>query len=147
MISREESPIQGDEDTARHTLTLAEFLSAHFQTKWTKEMGGGSLPPSCILPPRDLVKGGKSRWRSGFKDLMWWISGGRLHLYGGILSGGLLLEGTGAPEEEEALIESRQDELCVGTIVSVEIGWSFLRVLGAPAEISHGANSVVHVLR
>ena len=133
---REESPIPGEGDAVRHTLTLAEFLSSHFQAKWTKEIEGGGLPSSCILPPRDLVKGRKSSWRSGLKDLMRWISGGRLHLYGGILSGCLLPEGTGAPDEEAALIESRKDELCVAMTESVENGWSFLRGLGAPAEIS-----------
>ena len=61
----------------------------------------------------------KSNWRSGLKDLMRWILGGHLHLYGDILSGGLLPEGTGAPDEEAALIESRKDELCVATIESV----------------------------
>jgi len=62
--------------------------------------------------------------------------GGHLHLYGDILSGGLLPEGTGATDEEAVLIESRKGELCVATIESVEIGWSFLRGLGAPTEIS-----------
>jgi hypothetical protein len=118
------------------TQTVAEFLSAHFQAKWTEEAGGGLLPPPCIHPPRDLVKGGKGKWRSGLKDLIRWISWGRFHLYGGILSGGLLPEGTGSPDEEAALIGSRKGELCVATIESIEIGWSLLRGLGAPAEIT-----------
>ncbi len=111
---REESPTHGEGDTVRHTLTLAEFLSAHFQAKWTDEAGGGSLPSPCIHPPRDLVKGRKGNWRSSLiKDLMWWISWGNFHSYGGILSGCLLSEGVGAPDEEAVLIESRKDELCV----------------------------------
>jgi hypothetical protein len=44
-------------DTSIHTRTLAEFLSAHFQAKWTEKAEGGSIPPDCIHPPRDLVKG------------------------------------------------------------------------------------------
>ncbi len=59
----------------------------------------------------------------------------RFYLYGGILSGGLLPEGAVTPDEEAALIESRKGELCAATIQSVEIGWSLLRGLGAPAEI------------
>ena len=51
------------------------------------------------------------------------------------MSGGLLPEGVGTPDEETALIKSRKGELCVATIESVEIGWSLLRGLGAPAEI------------
>ncbi len=110
-----------------------EFLSAHFQAKWTDESGRGSLPLPCIHPPRDLVKGRKGNWRSSLnKDIMWWTSWGNSHSYGVILSGGLLSEGVGAPDEEAVLIESRKDELCVATIESVEIGWSFLGVLGTP---------------
>jgi hypothetical protein len=67
---REESPTLGEGDTVRHTLTIVEFLSAYFQSKWTEEVGGGSLPSPCIHPPRDLVKGRKGNWRSGLKDLM-----------------------------------------------------------------------------
>jgi hypothetical protein len=63
---------------------------------------------------------------------------GDLHLYGCILSGGPLPEGVGAPDEEAVLVESRKDELCVATIESVRIGWSFLRGLGAPTEIPLG---------
>jgi hypothetical protein len=44
------------------------------------------------------------------------------------LSGGLLPEGVGFPDEEAVLIENRKDELCVATIESVEIGWSFLNL-------------------
>ena len=33
-------------------------------------------------------------------------------------------------------METRKDKLCVPTIESVEIGWSFLRGLGVPVEIS-----------
>ncbi len=141
---REDSPTLGEGDTVRHTLTFAEFLSAHFQTKWTEE-GGGSLPSPCIHPPRDLVKGRKGKWRSGLKDLMWWISWGSLHLYGGILSGGLLPEGVGTPDEEAVLIENRKDELCVATTQSVEIGWSFLRDLGAPSEIPFAGPNPISV--
>jgi hypothetical protein len=57
-------------------------------------------------------------------------------LYGGILSGGLLPEGAGTPDEEAALIESRKGELWAATVETVEIGWSLLRGLGAPAEIT-----------
>jgi hypothetical protein len=135
-VPKEVSPALGEGDTAMRTQTVAEFLSAHFQAKWTEEAGGGLLPPPCIHPPRDLVKGGKGKWRSGLKDLIRWISWGRFHLYGGILSGGLLPEGAGAPDEEAALIGSRKGELCVATIESIEIGWSLLRGLGAPAEIT-----------
>jgi hypothetical protein len=67
------------------TRTVAEFLSAHFQTKWTEEAGEGLLPPPCIHPPRDLVKGGRDSWRRGLKDLIRWISWGRFHLYAGIV--------------------------------------------------------------
>jgi len=95
--------------------------------------------PSLVMHPVPQgPQGRKSRWRSGLQDLIRWILGGLLHLYGGILSGGLLPEGTGAPDEEAVLIESRKDELYVPTIESVEIGWSFLRDLGAPVEISLG---------
>ena len=69
------------------------------------------------------------------KDLIRWISWGRFYLYGGILSGGLLPAGVGTPDEEAVLIESRKGKLCVATIESMEIGWSLLRVLGAPTEI------------
>ncbi len=65
---------------------------------------------------------------------MWWISWGNFHLYGGILSGGLLPEGVGASDEESVMIESRKDELCV-SIESEEIGWSLLGGLGVPVEI------------
>ena len=34
------------------------------------------------------------------------------------------------------MIESRKGELCAATIETVEIGWSLLRGLGAPAEIT-----------
>ena len=71
---REESPTLGDGDTVIHTVTMAEFLSTHFQSKWTEETGGGSIPSPCIHPPGDLVKGRKGNWRSGLKDLMRWIS-------------------------------------------------------------------------
>ncbi len=118
----EESPTLDDGDTVRHTLTFAEFLSAHFQAKWTEEVEGGPFPSPCIHPPKDFVKGTKGNWRSGLKDLMRWITWGRFHLYGGILSGGLLPEGVGEPDEEAALIERRKDDLCVATIESVEIG-------------------------
>jgi hypothetical protein len=66
---RENSPTPGDGDTAIHTRTVAEFLSAHFQARWTGEAGGGSLSSPCIHPPRDLVTGRKGNWRSGLKDL------------------------------------------------------------------------------
>ena len=41
---REESPAPGEGDTEIHTRTIAEFLSAHFQAKWTEEAGRGSIP-------------------------------------------------------------------------------------------------------
>ena len=72
---RKVSPALGEGDTAMRTQTVAEFLSAHFQAKWKEEAGGGLLPPPCIHPPRDLVKGGKGKWRSGLKDLIRWIYG------------------------------------------------------------------------
>ncbi len=34
---REEIPALGEGDTTIRTRTVAEFLSAHFQTKWTEE--------------------------------------------------------------------------------------------------------------
>jgi hypothetical protein len=52
------------------------------------------------------------------------------------LSGGLLPEGEGTLEEEEDQIERRKLELCIATIESVETGWSFLKGLGTPVEIS-----------
>ena len=66
-VPREESPTPGDGDMVRHTLTFAEFLSAHFQAKWTEEAGGGSFPSPCIHPAKDFIKGMKDRWRSGLK--------------------------------------------------------------------------------
>ncbi len=133
---REENSSLGEGDTVMRTRTVAEFLSAQFQAKWTEEAGGGLLPSPCIHPPRDLVKGGKGNWRSGLKDLIRWISWGRFYLNEGILSGGLLPENTGTPDEEVVLIESRKGELCVAAIESIEIWWSLLRGLGAPAEIT-----------
>jgi hypothetical protein len=132
---REESPALGEGDTVMRTRTVAEFLSAHFQAKWTEEAGGGRLPSLCIHPPRDLVKG-RQVWRRGLKDLIRWISWGRFYLNAGILSGGLLAENAGTLEEEVILIESRKGELCVVAIESIEIGWSLLRGLGSPAEIT-----------
>ena len=78
----------------------------------------------------------KGIWRKGLKDFIRWITRGRDHLYGGFLSGGLVPEGAGALEEKGAQIERRKDELCVATIETVETGWSFLKGLGAPEEIS-----------
>jgi hypothetical protein len=74
---RDESPVPREGgDTSIHTRTLVEFLSAHFQTKWTEKTEGGSIPPDYIHPPRDLVKGRQGNWRSGLKDLIRWISWG-----------------------------------------------------------------------
>ena len=67
---------------------------------------------------------------------MRWITRGRDHIFGGLLSGGFIPEGEGVPEEEAAQIECRKGELCVATIESVETGWSFLQGLGVPTEIS-----------
>ncbi len=121
-VPREESPALGEGDMATRTRTVAEFLSAHFQAKWTEEAGGGLLPSPCIHPPRDLVKEGRGSWRRGLKDLIRWISWGRFYLNAGILSGGLLPENAGTPEEEVVLIERRKGELCVAAIESIEIG-------------------------
>ncbi len=99
---------------------------------------GGSLglPPFALYPSsQGSYKGKEGQLEEGLKDLIRWTSRGRFHYYGGILSGGFLPEGAGAPEEETALIESRKGELCAATMESVEIGWSLLKGLGAPAEI------------
>jgi hypothetical protein len=67
---REKSPVREEGDTAIHTRTFADFLSAHFQAKWTEQAEGGpsgSLPSPCIHPPRDLIKGRKGNWRRGSK--------------------------------------------------------------------------------
>jgi hypothetical protein len=57
---RDSSPTLGEGDTVRHTLTLAEFLSTHFQAKWTEEVGGGgSLPSPYIHPPSQGPRKGK----------------------------------------------------------------------------------------
>jgi hypothetical protein len=77
-----------------HTLTFTEFLSSHFQAKWAGE-GNGSLSPTCIHPPKDFTKGKKDIWRRGLIDLMRWIPRGRDHIFGGLLSGGLIPEGEG----------------------------------------------------
>ncbi len=46
---REERTVLGEGDMAMRTRTVAEFLSAHFQTKWTEEAGGGA-PPFALHP-------------------------------------------------------------------------------------------------
>jgi hypothetical protein len=46
-------------------------------------------------------------------------------------------------EEEAAQIERRKDDLCAGTLESVETGFSFLQVLGVPSQISlRGPNPI-----
>jgi hypothetical protein len=101
-----------------------------------EESPARGAPSPCIHPFRDLVKGGKGNRRSGLKDLIRWISWGRFYLNADILSGGLLPENAGTPDEEMVLIESRNGELCVTVIESIEIGCSLLRGLGTPAEIT-----------
>jgi hypothetical protein len=98
------------------------------------EGGSGSFPLFCIHPPKDFTKATKDNWRIGLKDLIRWITRGHDHIYGGLLSGGLIPEGEGAPEEEAPQIGTRKDELYVATIESVETGWSFLQDLGTPEE-------------
>ena len=79
-----------------HASTFTEFLSAHFQARWSESRNGPTSPP-CIHPPKDVIKAKKGVWRRGLKDLMGWITrGGRDHAYGGLLSGGFI------PEEEGA---------------------------------------------
>jgi hypothetical protein len=78
-----------------HTLTFTEFLSSHFQAKWAGE-GNGSVSPPCIHPPKDFTKGKKDIWRRGLIDLMRWIPRGRDHIFGGLLSGGLIPEVPGS---------------------------------------------------
>jgi hypothetical protein len=56
---REESPTLGDGDTAIHTITLMEFLSAHFQAKWTEEAGGG-FSPFVLHPSSQGSRKGKA---------------------------------------------------------------------------------------
>ncbi len=97
--------------------------------------GGRGAPPFALYPSpqgsRKEREGQMEEWaqRPHKVDLM-----GRFHLNTGILSGGLLSEGVGTPDEEAVLIESRKGELCEASIESIEIGWSFLRGLGAPEE-------------
>jgi hypothetical protein len=53
---------------------------------------------SEVTPLRyDFTIGKKDRWRRGLKNLIRWIKRGRDHIYGGLLSGGLIPEGEGAP--------------------------------------------------
>ena len=52
------------------------------------------------------------------------------------MAGTAATTGAGTPDEEAALIVSRKGELCAATIESIEIGWSLLKGLGAPAEIT-----------
>jgi hypothetical protein len=76
---------------------------------------------------------------------MRWITRGHDHIYGDLVSGGLIPEGEGTPAEEVAQIERRIDEHGVATIESVETGWSFLQGLGAPVEISLGGPNPIHM--
>ncbi len=87
-----------------HTSSFTEFLRAHFRSRWTEGRDGTFLPP-CIHPPRDLNKAKKGVWRRGLRDLMGWITMGRDHDYGGLLSGGFLQEGEGKSEEETVHME------------------------------------------
>ena len=67
---------------------------------------------------------------------MGWITWGRDHVYGGLLSGGFLPEGEGKPEEEAEQMEQRKEQMWVTVMESMEIGWSFLQGIGAPEGIS-----------
>jgi hypothetical protein len=58
----------------------------------------GHLPPHVFILLGNLAK--KGVWRRGLRDLMGWITKGRDHVYGGLLSGGFLQEGEGKQEEE-----------------------------------------------
>ncbi len=63
---------------------------------------------------------------------MGWITMGRDHAHGGLLSGGFLQEGEGKPEEEVVQLEQRKDDVMMWTTVmdTVETGWSFLQGKG-----------------
>ena len=67
---------------------------------------------------------------------MGWITKGRDHVYGGLLSGGFLQEWEGNPEEEEEQMEQRKEQMWVTVMESMEIGWTFLQGKGAPEGIS-----------
>ena len=67
---------------------------------------------------------------------MGWITKGRDHVYGGLLSGGFLQEGEGKLEEESVQMEQRKDQMWVTVMDTVEIGWTFLQGIGAPEGIS-----------
>ena len=81
----------------------------------------------CIHPPKDFNKVKKGVWRRGLKDLMGWITKGRDHVYGGLLSGGFLQEGEGKPEVEVVQTEQRKEKMWVTVMESMEIGWTFSR--------------------
>ena len=53
---------------------------------------------------------------------MGWITKGRDHVYGGLLSGGFLQEGEGKPEEEAVQMEQRKEQMWVTVMDTVEIG-------------------------
>jgi hypothetical protein len=91
------------------------------------------------------MDGGGRKWGRGLKDLMRWITRGHDHIYGDLVSGGLIPEGEGTLAEEVAQIERRIDEHGVVTIESVETGWSFLQGLGSPVEISLGGPNPIHM--
>ena len=67
---------------------------------------------------------------------MGWITKGRDHVYGGLLSGGFLQEGEGKPEEEAVQIEQRKEYMWVTVMDTVEIGWTFLQGIGAPGDFA-----------
>ncbi len=95
---------------------------------------GRGVPPFALHPsPQGSRKGREGQLEEWVQRRISW---GRFYLNVGILSGGLLPENTGTPDEEVVLIESRKGELCVAAIESIEIGWSLLRGLGEPAEIT-----------
>ena len=118
-----------------HTNSFTEFLRAHFRSRWTEGRDGTS-PPPCIHPPRELSKAKRGAWRRGLRDLMGWITMGRDHAYGGLLSGGFLQEGEGKPEEEAVQMEQRKELMWMAVIDTVETGWTFLQGIGAPEGIS-----------
>ena len=116
--------------------TFTEFLRVHYRARWVKGRNGSS-PPPFIHPPRDFSKSKKGVWRRGLKDLMGWITKGRDHVYGGLLSGGFLQEGEGKTEEEAVQMEQRKEEMWTTVMESMEIGWTFLQGIGVPVGSFH----------
>jgi hypothetical protein len=67
---------------------------------------------------------------------MGWITMGRDHAYGGLLSGVFLQEGEGNPEEEAVQMEERKELMWTAVVDTVETSWTFLQGIGAPEGIS-----------